>query len=218
MIPCSLALSWLQTLLTSHRKWCLHCAPWLTNPWGTNLLHGMWACAQKHFANHATMLPTLQLHTSIPWQITPVGHGCAEDEGIIFFFFCLFRATPMAYGGCQARGWIGAVADGLHHSQILNPVSKARDQICILMDASQIRFHWATTGTPKGTSLLVCEVIPYFSVPPCPQVGVGGKHSLSVLLPTPSSLFTFSPLSSDPLVHLLPQLPIPHLAPSEKWI
>ena len=30
--------------------------------------------------------------------------------------FCLFRAAPSAYGGSQARGPIGAVAIGLHHS------------------------------------------------------------------------------------------------------
>ena len=45
----------------------------------------------------------------------------------------------------------------LHHSsqqhQILNPLSEARDQTCILMDANQIRFHWATTGTPRATFL-----------------------------------------------------------------
>ena len=33
----------------------------------------------------------------------------------------------------------------LHHSsrqrQILNPLSKARDQTCVLMDASRIHFH-----------------------------------------------------------------------------
>ena len=40
----------------------------------------------------------------------------------IFFFnffifvFCLFRAIPKAHGGSQARGQIGAVAAGLHHS------------------------------------------------------------------------------------------------------
>ena len=34
----------------------------------------------------------------------------------LFFFF--FRATLVAYGGFQARGPIGAVAAGLHHSQI----------------------------------------------------------------------------------------------------
>ena len=33
-------------------------------------------------------------------------------------FFCLFvfRATPVAYGGSQSRGRIGATAAGLHHS------------------------------------------------------------------------------------------------------
>ena len=41
----------------------------------------------------------------------------------------------------------------LYHSSwqpwILNPLSSARDQTGILMDASQIRFCWDTTGTPK---------------------------------------------------------------------
>ena len=41
----------------------------------------------------------------------------------------------------------------LHHSsqkqcRIPNPLSEARNRNCILMDASQIRFHWAMTGTP----------------------------------------------------------------------
>ena len=62
------------------------------------------------------------------------------------FFFCLFRAAPAAHGGSQAKGQIGAVASDLHHShsnassepclratpqlvesQILNPLSEARD-------------------------------------------------------------------------------------------
>ena len=33
-----------------------------------------------------------------------------------FFPFLLFRAAPMAYGSSQARGRIGAIAAGLHHS------------------------------------------------------------------------------------------------------
>ena len=39
--------------------------------------------------------------------------------GFLFFvclFVCLIRATLMAYGSSQARGQIGAVAAGLHHS------------------------------------------------------------------------------------------------------
>ena len=35
---------------------------------------------------------------------------------LFLFVFCLFRAVPVAYGGSQARGQIGAVAPGLHHS------------------------------------------------------------------------------------------------------
>ena len=34
----------------------------------------------------------------------------------LFFFLSLFRAPPAAYGGSQARGRIGDVAAGLHHS------------------------------------------------------------------------------------------------------
>ena len=41
----------------------------------------------------------------------------------------------------------------LHHSSwqrwILNPLSEARDRTHILMDTSQIRFHWARAGTPQ---------------------------------------------------------------------
>ena len=71
--------------------------------------------------------------------------------------FCLFRATPVAYGGSQARGQIGAVATGLCQSHsnagsepslqptlqlraMLDPnaLSKARDQTRNLMVPSQI--------------------------------------------------------------------------------
>ena len=40
----------------------------------------------------------------------------------------------------------------LHHSSrqrhILNPLCEARDQTHILMNTSQVRYHWATMGTP----------------------------------------------------------------------
>ena len=86
----------------------------------------------------------------------------------VCLFVCLFRAAPAACGGSQARGGIRAkllayttaiampdpsrICD-LHHSlrqlQILNPVSEARDQAFVLMDTSQIRFHFAMVGTPQ---------------------------------------------------------------------
>ena len=76
-----------------------------------------------------------------------------------FFFFWSFWVALVAHGGSQARGPIGTVATGLHHShsnatldlshicnlhhcprqrQILNPPREARDRTHILMDASWV--------------------------------------------------------------------------------
>ena len=85
---------------------------------------------------------------------------------IFFVCFCLFRAAPTTYGNSQARvelemqlpAYTTARPDpshvsDLHHSsqqyQILNVLSEDRDQIHILLDTSQIRYHWATRGTPQ---------------------------------------------------------------------
>ena len=84
-----------------------------------------------------------------------------------FFVFCLFRATPTAHGGSQARGQVGVVAASLRHShsnadprcvcnlhcnsrqhQMLNALSEARDQTRNLMSPGRIHFHCATRGTP----------------------------------------------------------------------
>ena len=82
----------------------------------------------------------------------------------------------MAYRGSQARGRIRARAASLRHSHsnvgseprlrltpqltatagsILNSLSEARDQTCVLMDTSQIGFHQATTGTPMSVTFIV---------------------------------------------------------------
>ena len=41
-----------------------------------------------------------------------------------FFCFLFFRAVRAAYGGSQAKGWVGAAAAGLHHSH-----SNARSEL-----------------------------------------------------------------------------------------
>jgi len=40
-----------------------------------------------------------------------------NPEVIEVFFFSFSRAVSAAYGGSQARGQIGAIGTGLHHSQ-----------------------------------------------------------------------------------------------------
>ena len=46
--------------------------------------------------------------------VNQVLYVCCSLSGLIFFFvFSLFRATPMAHGGSQARGQIRAIAASL---------------------------------------------------------------------------------------------------------
>ena len=91
---------------------------------------------------------------------------------IFFFFFCFLGSylgyTQVPRLGAELSLQLPAYATAratatqdpsnvcnLHHSSrprwILNPLSEARDQTRILMDTSQVRYHWATTGTPTGS-------------------------------------------------------------------
>ena len=85
-------------------------------------------------------------------HLQPLWEDKDDDVWFFFFFFGLFRATSKANGSSQAKGPMGAIAAGVRHSsrqhQILNLPRGARDQTHILMDTSQVHYHWATTGTP----------------------------------------------------------------------
>ena len=77
-----------------------------------------------------------------------------------YLLLLLFRAAPVAYGSCQAKGRIELqqtayiTATGtpyqshicdLHHNswqrRILNPLSQARARARILVDTSQVCYH-----------------------------------------------------------------------------
>ena len=77
-----------------------------------------------------------------------------------FFFF--FRASPMAYGGFQARGPMRATAASLHHSQILKPLGELRDPTHNLMVPSWINFCCTTMETPQfGEFLYIYPKLPF---------------------------------------------------------
>ena len=86
---------------------------------------------------------------------------------IIILFFCIFRATHMAYEvpslGAKSKLQLLAYTTAtemqdlslicdLHHSSwqwcSLNPLSRARDWTHILIDSSWVHYHWDTMGTP----------------------------------------------------------------------
>ena len=106
--------------------------------------------------------------------VAPAQVGCGGDIGIIVTratdsYFGLFRAARTAYGSSQASGPIGGAATqadttatatpdlscvcDLHHSSrrhwILNSLSEARNQTCILMDTSWIFNPLSHSGNSK---------------------------------------------------------------------
>ena len=65
------------------------------------------------------------------------------------------RAIAGAYTTVTTTRDPSCVCDLQHSSwqrQIPDPMIKARDQTRIPMDTSQIRFHCATMGTPRGAN------------------------------------------------------------------
>ena len=69
-------------------------------------------------------------HTFMNWNILQLFKKIIYLFYFLFFyFFCLFAiswATPVAYGGSQARGLIGAIAAGLCQSH-----SNTGSELCL---------------------------------------------------------------------------------------
>ena len=69
------------------------------------------------------------------------------------FFFCLFRATPTAYGNSQARGWIGVAAISHSHSQArLEPHLQLTLQLTATPGPVT---HWARPGIKPASSWIL---------------------------------------------------------------
>ena len=81
-----------------------------------------------------------------------------------FFFFFLFRpylwhmevprlGIKLEFCSCSCL----PTPQSQQH-RILNPLNEARDQTHILMDTSQVHYHWATAGTPAVRFLTHCAM------------------------------------------------------------
>ena len=55
-------------------------------------------------------------HLGYFYVLTIVNSAALNLEVCMYHFFCLFRATPTAYEGSQARCRVGPIASCLHHS------------------------------------------------------------------------------------------------------
>ena len=77
------------------------------------LLHSK--VTQSYICIHS--LSYIILHRGLP-QVIGYSSLCytVGPHCLSFFFFCLFRAVPEAYGSSQAGSQIGAAAFDLHHT------------------------------------------------------------------------------------------------------
>ena len=83
----------------------------------------------------------------------------SHDSLFNFFFFCLFRAAPPAYGSSQARGGIRDAAASLHHSHRdarsephLRPTPLAHGN-------AESLTHWARPGIEPTSSWILARFV-----------------------------------------------------------
>ena len=93
-------------------------------PWSSVLLSILSDFKRNYLPSALLVIPRLsQTFSGYKWSTPPAPSRGRIPFFFFFLFFCLFRAAPSAHGSFQARGQIGAAADGLHHS---NTRSKPR--------------------------------------------------------------------------------------------
>ena len=92
-----------------------------------------------------------------------------HDEGVFFFFYIFVFSghTPMAYGGSQARGPIGAVASGLRHSHSIRATSST---YTTTHGNTRSSTHWARPGIEPATSWLLVGFINHWATKGTPSL------------------------------------------------
>ena len=80
----------------------------------------------------------------------------------------LVRLSVFVFWGPHSRHMevprLGAESEPQQH-RIPDPLSEARDRTCVLMDTSQICFHWATMGTPCTFLMYIIQYKKFLWVP-----------------------------------------------------
>ena len=119
----------------------------------------------------------------------------------IFFFFLLFGATLVAYGGSQARGLIGTVAACLRHSHSnirSKPCLWPTPQLMATLDPNPLRKARNRTCKNDGNS---CSVFFWFAF----SYRFVGFLLLLLLYPRPAKV-PGPGIKSEPHLWLMPQL------------
>ena len=131
--------------------------------------------------SHGPKNPLVSICSSLPSSCRTPGNHTS------FFFFSPFRAVPVAYGISQARGWIWAIAAGLHRSSQQCQIWATSATHTTAHSNTGLLTHWARPGietasswipdgfvsaAPKQELLLIFYVSIVFPFPKCYEVGI----------------------------------------------
>jgi len=132
-----------------------------------------WYSQSVFFSNDTELSNNLRIH--FPGSVvTPFKSFHCSWNCVKFFFFVFLGPYPwhmeipslgvkselklLAYVTATAM-WDPSHVCDLYHSSwpcwIFNPLSQARNWTCVLLDASQIHFHWAIMGIPIPFSYFI---------------------------------------------------------------
>ena len=153
------------------------------------------------------LLPYPGSHTSeIKWWQVLSPEAVFLTDTIFFFFFLLFRASPIAYRSSQARSQIRAIDAGLPHSHSSmgsEPYTTAHSSTWsftrVLM--GQVYYHWTTTGTPITDNFYVFIYFAFRAAP----VAYGSSQARGLIRAVATGLHD-SNTGSEPHLRPIPQL------------
>ena len=95
-------------------------------------------------------------------------HSIIRIINLFIIFLNLFRAASAACGSSQARGWIRAVAAGLHHSHSNTQTRAASTTYTTAHGNAGSSTHWARAGIKPASSWLLVHY--YWATTGTPQI------------------------------------------------
>ena len=130
-----------QSIEATWSWWLLNNIFWLQSPW-----------PQRSDLLHMTVLGRVSRRTGETERAQDgVSHANSHSLGSwCLFSFFLLRASCVAYGSSQARGWIRAAAAGLHHSH-----SNEGSKPSLRPTPKLMATHWAGPGIEPASSWIL---------------------------------------------------------------
>lgn len=118
-----------------------------------------------------------------------IKHLSFIHDWLFVCFLSLSRATPMAYGGSQARGLIWAVATSLHHRHKQRGIWATSATYTIAHGNARSSTCWARPGIKPATSWFLVGFINHWATIGTPWLIEFFNNLFKIIIPTMSLIY-----------------------------